>query len=325
MGSIKIRVDGSTNIGLGHLVRSKALADMLKNDFDVQFYCRYIPQSLFKEFKQTGVQVSVIQNEEGFLHSLDDSDIAVIDGYGFDGSYQKKIKERGALLVCIDDLAEGEYVADLVINQSPGVTISDYKALPETMFALGPDYALLRSPFLRRNAEFTESKLRKTLLICFGGSDVQNITEKAVKLAIDFKEFDKITIITGSAYRFESLLKNTLQSCNICDYYHAVGEQKMAELMTDADAAIVPASGILFEALVTKNIVISGMYIENQKKNYEAFKKKNVFIDAGRFEKSEIELALQQVDQFEPADVVDGKSPERLVSAIKRLQKKYSE
>jgi UDP-2,4-diacetamido-2,4,6-trideoxy-beta-L-altropyranose hydrolase len=266
--------------------------------------------------------VFAIQNEMEFLHTLNASDIAVIDGYGFDINYQKKVKETGAKLVCIDDLPEGEFAADLIINQSPGVQKSDYKALPETQFALGPDYALLRSPFFRQNVEFSSSNHRKNLLICFGGSDVQNITENALKLALDFKEFDKITIITGSAYRHEESMSNTIKNCDICEYYHAVEEQKMAELMFSADVAIVPASGILFEALVTKNVVISGMYIENQKRNYEAFRDNNAFIDAGRFASKEIERAFKKVKTFNPAAIVDGKSPDRFRKLFKKISLK---
>jgi len=325
MGSIKFRVDGSPEIGLGHLVRSKALADILKDEFSAEFYCRLIPQSVLDEFEHSGLSVFAIQNEIEFLHSLNASDVAVIDGYGFDSDYQKEIKKTGAKLVCIDDLAKGDFVADLIINQSPGAEISDYNALSETQFALGPDYALLRASFLRADVQFADPKYRKNLLICFGGSDVLNITEKAVKLASDFKEFDKLTIITGSAYAHDLSLKNTLQEYDHCEYYHAVSEQKMAKLMIESDAAIVPASGILFEAFATKNVVVSGMYIDNQKKNYEAFKKKNSFIDAGRFGAGEIKLALQQVQEFEPSDVVDGESPERLLSAIKSVVKRTSE
>jgi UDP-2,4-diacetamido-2,4,6-trideoxy-beta-L-altropyranose hydrolase len=319
MVSFKFRADGSSEIGLGHLIRSKALADMLKKDFDVRFFCQQIPESIRNEFEQSGLPVMVIEGEEEYLNSLSESDLAIIDGYEFDIQYRKSVKASASRLICIDDLAKGEFVADLIINQSPGVQISDYSAKHYTEFALGPDYALLRSSFLQKESEFTEPKKRKNLLICFGGSDVLNITEKAVKLALDFKEFDKITIITGSAYSHKASLKNTLIGFNHCDYHHAVSEQKMAELMIESDAAIVPASGILFEALVTKNVVISGMYIDNQERNYKAFKKKNAIIDAGHFGKKEINLAFEQVQQFEPVDIVDGKSPGRLVSAIKRV------
>lgn len=319
MGSIKIRVDGSSEIGLGHLVRCKALADMLKGDFNVHFYCRYIPPSIQYEFEKSTLPVTVIQSELDYFNLLNNGDIAVLDGYGFDKHYQEKVKMRGALLVCIDDLAEAEFAADLIINHSPGVHKSDYNTLSESQFALGPDYVLLRSSFFREKVHFSESNLRKNLLICFGGSDVQNITEKAVKLALDFKEFNKIAIITGSAYRDEESLFNTINNCANCEYYHAVGEQKMAELMFDSDVAIVPASGILFEALATKNIVISGMYIDNQKINYKALRKKKAFIDAGRFTESEISMALERIKVFSPVDLVDGKSPDRLRTLFKKL------
>lgn len=322
MVNIKFRADGSTEIGLGHLVRSKALADMLKGQFGIEFFCKFIPLTLLDEFNQSGLRVNVIESEQEYFNTLGSADLAVIDGYGFDIDYQKKLKEAGSLLICIDDLAEGEFVADLIINQSPGIQKSDFNALSETKFALGPDYALLRSSFFSVDAEFSDSNLRKNLLICFGGSDVQNFTEKALVVATDFKEFDKITIIAGSAYRHEDSLMNVMKHCGICEYHHSIGEQKMAELMIESDVAIVPASGILFEALVTKNVVISGMYIENQIRNYTAFKKQNAFIDAGRFTDREIKSALNQIKSFSAVNVVDGKSPERLISIFKELVQK---
>lgn len=322
MVNIKFRADGSTEIGLGHLVRSKALADMLKGQFVIEFFCKIIPLTLLDEFNQSGLRVNVIESEQEYFNTLGSADLAVIDGYGFDIDYQKKLKEAGSLLICIDDLAEGKFTADLIINQSPGVKKFDYNTFSETQFALGPDYALLRSSFLRKDAEFADSNHRKNLLICFGGSDVQNITEKALKIATGFKEFDKITIITGSAYRHEKSLFHILNRCENCEYHHAAGEQKMAELMFESDIAIVPASGILFEALATKNIVISGMYIENQEKNYTAFRKQNAIIDAGRFTERELVSALGKFKQFNPVNVVDGKSPERLISIFKELVQK---
>jgi UDP-2,4-diacetamido-2,4,6-trideoxy-beta-L-altropyranose hydrolase len=319
---ITIRTDASAQIGLGHLVRCISLAQAFKSVYDIKFFCNRISSVLEKELRANNFELHKITKESEFFHYLDSSVITILDGYGFDFNYQKKVKETGAKLVCIDDLAEGEFAADLIINQSPGVQKSDYKALPETQFALGPDYALLRSPFFRQNVEFSSSNHRKNLLICFGGSDVQNITENALKLALDFKEFDKITIITGSAYRHEESMSNTIKNCDICEYYHAVEEQKMAELMFSADVAIVPASGILFEALVTKNVVISGMYIENQKRNYEAFRDNNAFIDAGRFASKEIERAFKKVKTFNPAAIVDGKSPDRFRKLFKKISLK---
>lgn len=316
---LAIRTDASTQLGLGHLIRCISLAGYLKDDYKIKFFCRQIPLSLEQQLDLYHFDLYKIKEESEFLHSLGAGVTSILDGINFGLDYQKKIKENGANLVCIDDLAQGEFAVDLIINQSPGVQKSDYNTISKTQFALGPEYALLRSSFFRDDAEFSESNLRKNLLICFGGSDVQNLTVKVLKIALSFKEFDKITIITGSAYTQEDMLNSMIKKCGICDYYHDVGEQKMAELMFEADAAVVPASGILFEAMATKNVVISGMYIDNQKNNYTAFRDRCAFIDAGRFSRNEIESALSHIKEFKPAEIIDGKSPDRLKKIFKKL------
>ena len=44
-GLVKVRADGSAEIGLGHLVRCIALAEMLQDDFDIEFCSMAMPNS----------------------------------------------------------------------------------------------------------------------------------------------------------------------------------------------------------------------------------------------------------------------------------------
>ena len=48
---VYIRADGSHDIGLGHLIRCIALAHMLKNDFDITFVCKEIPEKIKSDWK----------------------------------------------------------------------------------------------------------------------------------------------------------------------------------------------------------------------------------------------------------------------------------
>ena len=73
--------------------------------------------------------------------------MVVIDGYQFDTEYQQKVKKSGASLVCLDDLHNQHFVADIIINHAPGVDPGKYSAEPYTQYLLGPSYALLRPAF----------------------------------------------------------------------------------------------------------------------------------------------------------------------------------
>jgi len=317
---IFIRADGSREIGLGHLVRSLSLAHMLKDDFNIRFISKEIPESIRSEISNSGFQSEIIESEALFFEDKIHKDaVVVLDGYHFDEAYQNQIKKAGCKLACIDDIYERKFSADLIINHAPGVVKENYDARPETIFALGPDYALLRPAFL----EVAENKLTKlqkdTLFICFGGADVQNKTKVALETALNFGKFKNIIIITGSAYSYLKELMPLVESHTNIEHHHSVVEKDMVRLMTEVETAIVPASGILFEALAAGNKVISGTYTNNQKQVYNGFKKLGAIIDAGHFEPEQIHLALLQVQDLKTKQLIDGKSPERIRNLFKKL------
>ena len=321
-----IRTDGSAQIGLGHVVRSMSLASYLRDVYHITFVFRQIPQKLQDEIESGGFALRKIESEEAFLSQLSHGHIVVLDGYRFDTEYQKRVKEKGPLLICTDDLHDQYFHADLVINHAPGITAENYRAEPTTQFALGPDYTLLRPPFIRAAASQQKSKKKqvKNLLICFGGSDSPNLTQRSLKVARDFDPFEKIFIITGSAYLHENQLIREISGDERVEYHRSLNGSEMAELFLRSDVAIIPASGILFEALATGSVAVSGMYADNQKEVYSGFKALDAIVDAGRFEEAEIRNALNQ-DWYsiEQPEIIDGKSPERLRSAFFRLQEEY--
>lgn len=71
----------------------------------------------------------------------------VLDNYFFTTDYQRAIKEKGCCLVCVDDMHDKHYVADVVINH--GLTDESlFDVEPYTKLCLGFDWALLRHPFI---------------------------------------------------------------------------------------------------------------------------------------------------------------------------------
>ena len=317
---IFIRADGSREIGLGHLVRSLSLAHMLKDDFNIRFISKEIPESIRSEISNSGFQSEIIESEALFFEDKIHKDaVVVLDGYHFDEAYQNQIKNAGCKLVCIDDVFDRKFAADLIINHAPGVVEENYDARPETIFALGPDYALLRPAFLKAAKNKLAASRRDTLFICFGGADIQNKTKVALEAALNFGEFKKIIIITGSAYSYLKELMPLVENYTNIEHHHSAGEKEMVRLMTEAEAAIVPASGILFEALAAGNKVISGTYTDNQIRVYNGFKKLGAILDAGHFEPEEIHAALLQVQDFKTKQLIDGKSPERIRNLFKKF------
>lgn len=318
---IFIRTDASPDIGLGHLVRCSALAHMLKKEFEITFFCKSIPVSIEKEFRDNGFNIVHIFLEDDFYNAIKPGGIIVLDGYNFSTDYQKMIKRKGAKLVCIDDLHDKEYIADLIINHAPGIVPWDYRAKLYTQFALGPDYVLLRPAFLKQAKKNRIIDKIKTVLICFGGSDPNNLTSLAIKVVSEFKEFIKVIVVTGHGFIKTEYFDQILLNDHRIDYRSSLNENEMLDAMLEAELAILPASGILLEALAAGCKVIAGTYVENQKYLLEYFAKEGQIIYADTFEPQKLRHSIQLVlhKKFNARNVIDGNTKKRLIKYFRYL------
>lgn len=278
--NILIRADGGPQIGLGHLIRCSALAHMLKDYFEINFFCKEIPQSNKTELQQSGFPVVQIESEEQFIDSVSRESIVVLDSYEFGTDYQRKIKAVGAKLVCIDDLHDKHYVADVVINHA----INDKKLFSienYTKLFLGLEYALIRKDFF---INFKQNKIKNTLLINFGGSDFNNLTLKILDyllerdIHIKFKTF----VLVGSTNNYSEKIENLCNENNFI-FYKNLNSYDLSKLFERIEFAILPASTIMIEALYKDVKIIGGYFVEDQKQFFNNLLKSNYIYPIGNF------------------------------------------
>ncbi|MDR0603976.1 MAG: UDP-2,4-diacetamido-2,4,6-trideoxy-beta-L-altropyranose hydrolase [Bacteroidales bacterium] len=278
---IIFRADAGQNIGYGHFIRSLALADMLKDDFDVAFATVNPTDYQRNELSNICPCVSLSQEThfEDFLSMLKGDEIAVLDNYFFTTDYQRAIKEKGCKLVCIDDMHDKHYVADIVINHgidNPAL----FSVEPYTRLCLGLEWALLRKPFIEASMKKNDKKCRdiiENVVISFGGVDIYNITDILIKMLNSTYRIKKIDVIVGENYR--TTLDNSLLY-NV--YIHSsISAQKVADIFTNCDLAILSASTVCLEALACNATVAAGYYIDNQKEIHEYLKSNNFIYGLG--------------------------------------------
>lgn len=157
-------------------------------------------------------------------------------------------------------------------------------------------------------------------MICFGGSDVHNLTGRVLSVTSKRKIFERIRVVTGAAYSHE--LDINVEKDHRVEHYRGVDEQTMVELMSQTFLAIVPSSSVLLEALAAGCRVISGYYTENQKESYSGFLALEAVIDAKTFRKSELDSALNRFEHGQyklMRNLIDGKSGKRVLNEFLRL------
>ncbi len=301
---IILRADGNATIGLGHVYRLLALADMLRDDFHITFAITqpddFLKTSILQyaheiiEMPDTFTYTFPSQKKPGeerpfdLAPNLTGSEIVVTDGYWFGSAYQQAVKKTGAKLVCIDDFAENYFFADAVINHAPGVSVQQYIGQPFTKFYLGLDYALIRKTFFK---SFPSQRNESAVLIGLGGSDPNEITVKAIEVSLLSDLFNEIHVIVSPL--FTEKLKQQLRllarqhSHRIFLHQH-LESVKLAALMDACTFAIVSASTMLIECYSRGLICFTGYFTGNQLNIYNGFVKQELAYGWGDFNNFEV-------------------------------------
>jgi len=284
--TIIFRADGGPSIGMGHFTRTLALAEMLNEHFYCIFATREPTEYQIAEIEKTcHGRIFLPEDDfhfEIFLQYLKGDEIVVLDNYFFTTEYQKAIKAKGCKLVCIDDMHDKHYVADVVINHTP-LNKSLFSTAVYTKLLGGFDYALLRSKFFQEkpNREIPQ-KLNKVFL-CIGGADFNNLTSKILDDLIKINQIEVIKIIVGNAYQsYKSLVEKVKDNSKKkqIDFFKNLNADQFIKQMKNSDFAIVPCSTVLLEAISQKLPILTGYYIDNQKEiaNYLKNKYKNIIV-----------------------------------------------
>ncbi len=284
---ILFRADGNSEIGLGHLYRLFALVEMYKEDYEFTFITKnnstisVIP----KEYPIVILpqEISIEREPEWLAKKYNATKYIIIaDGYQFISSYQKEIKKQGFQLMYIDDLTTEYMHADIVVNHSPSVKKEDFNSKKQTEFALGTEYAILRPMFIEATKQKRNIIKLDTAFICFGGSDMYNLSIIATKALLEKRQFKKIYIVLGAAYKHIEIFKLASKNKNI-EIIQNASEKKMVSIMKQSNFAIAPASTILYELCCVKMPILSGYYVKNQELIYKGFLENKTIFEAGDF------------------------------------------
>ncbi|TYB78756.1 UDP-2,4-diacetamido-2,4,6-trideoxy-beta-L-altropyranose hydrolase [Bizionia myxarmorum] len=293
---ILFRADGNSEIGLGHLYRTFALIEMLKENYECRLVTRSDSELIIipKTYKVDLVPVSIYINDEPkwLAENYNTSaNLIIADGYAFDSNYQKEIKKLGYKLIYIDDLTTIENSADIVINHSLVVTREHFQAKPYTKFALGSHFAMLRPKFIEVAKKSKQPKKIKEAFISFGGVDFYDLTSKAVEALINIKSIHKIHVLIGAAYKHQNIFEIETRNSNV-KIYRNLSEEEVIGVMQKCQLAIIPSSTISYEVCSVKMLIICGYFIDNQELIYKGLKKNNVIFPAGDY-------TLYNISKFE--------------------------
>ncbi|SHK75749.1 UDP-2,4-diacetamido-2,4,6-trideoxy-beta-L-altropyranose hydrolase [Hymenobacter psychrotolerans] len=204
-----LRADGNSRIGLGHVMRLLALAEILREEAtECLFLVREPGPKLQAQLAAAGctvleVPVQPLAEEAAWLvrHILRATDILVLDGYAFTYSYQHTVRGAVARLVYLDDLHSFPLAADMVLNPAGGISLSQYEMRqPGARLLAGPAYAPLRRVFRQASQEPASTAPPDTVLVCLGGADPTHQTRHVAAALLALPTVVQVHAVLGSAY-----------------------------------------------------------------------------------------------------------------------------
>ncbi|MBN2669472.1 MAG: UDP-2,4-diacetamido-2,4,6-trideoxy-beta-L-altropyranose hydrolase [Bacteroidales bacterium] len=320
---IILRGDGNSEIGLGHLYRLLALAEMLKEDFNILFLTHTSSETkpiISAGFKVQTIDKSIDLHQEAYWIKTKflDTSIIILDGYHFDEQYQKSLKMNGLKIAYIDDLMQGKVQANVIINHAPYAKKMLYNAGTNTTFALGLDYAILRPAFLKASQQKTIEDRKNNVFVSFGGADPNNYTLLVCQALIGFSQIENIHVVIGASAK-NKLVENLAIDYPQIKIHKNLNATEMLKLMQVSNLAIVPSSNILFELLAVKTKILSGYYVENQKYIYDSFLKRNVIFPLGDLTKINVEsLKLSILESIKSDNSIIDRQAQLFTSDVKK-------
>lgn len=318
---IFFRADAGPNIGYGHFIRSLALVDMLKDDFDCCFFTSEPTKYMVGEMTKLCAYVALKEETkfEDFLGMLKGEEIVVLDNYFYTTEYQRQIKEKGSCLVSIDDMHDMHHVADLIINQAIDVTPNDYSCETYTRLALGMKYTILRRPFYEacKNEQSSNEEEKLRIVVAFGGSDFMDLTDKTIAGIVDLNIISSITAIVGDSYSSNKMIENEKVT-----YLKNQSAQQIADLFSSCDVAILPSSIMMSEAMACGATIIGGYYVLNQKSDYYVFSNANMILGVGDYSEPDVvEKIKKQLYGIvtKRSNMITADTPQRFLKLFKAL------
>mgnify|MGYP002554636683 CR=1 FL=1 len=317
MQKIYFRADAGAEIGYGHFIRTLALADMLKDDFSCVFVTQAPTIYQKSEVAKVCELVEVPATEEKFrlfLDMLNGDEIVVLDNYFYDTDYQQKIRAKGCRLVCIDDMHNKHYVADVVINH----TLTDsglFDVEPYTKLCLGFDWALLRRPFIEAvNKLCSCAKRTESITITFGGVDSFDFTGHYIREAMQLPTVSQITAVVGDAYQPQ---KPRVRDRRV-SYCSNLTAQQMAELFCASDWVICSASTVSIEAIACGAKLAVGWYVDNQADYYSLLTSTGGVLPLGNIKDNPIPLTSLEIAGVDNLQIKSG-IRERYINLFEEL------
>lgn len=311
--NVVFRTDSSISIGSGHLMRCLTLACQLRKQHNAEicFICRNLDGNLSRLVEDAGFKLLLLPSGEkntslsGYEAWLTVPEVVdaketytvierlgkkvdrlVVDSYAITAVWEHKLRPLVKEIFVIDDLANRPHDCDILLDQNFYLNkdIRYAGLVPEhCKMLLGSEHALLREEFYEAKKHLRKRDGNiKNILVFYGGSDLTNETEKAIKALVQLHDEGynfTADIITGVSNSRREKIEKLCSKYHFLHYYCQVSN--MAEFMNKADLMLGAGGSTTWERLYMELPALVTAVADNQVKCCEECEKAGLIDYAG--------------------------------------------
>jgi spore coat polysaccharide biosynthesis predicted glycosyltransferase SpsG len=327
MGRVLFRSDASHEGGMGHVERAARLAEALAaKGHDVTHVVR-ADGLAEKRLRAKGIVPLTYERDEEEISTVLDArpNLVVLDLGNNPHERVAALKKAGLGVATFDDLGDGRYVADLVVDANLTEAKNPRKMETTTRFLVGPDHAVV-DPRLAAGRKRRKYGRWRGLVVALGGTDPENITVKVVRALGRLDPNVEATVILGPGFRGGKTLDAALLQAPR-DFDVRIAPDDFAEILVASDIGIVGGGLTLAEAAAAGLPAIVLAQNKAQLANAQNLAESGGCVHLGlgkNVPEGEILAAVRALEDPErrrtlgeaAARVVDGKGLDRVVAAL---------
>jgi len=294
--------DFSRNAGLGHLMRSCALAkELILKEHIVYFVSISSNKKIISYLKKKKIKILPPKKNDifSFLDSINFSkqDVLIIDNYTISLKSIAKLKQSGISLVVIDDMAKLKIDADIILNQNLSIDINNYKNSNSSQILFGRKYSLIRDE-IKKIKKIKTKKIN--IFLSFGGGLFDSFIYKFLNVIkkIDNSLPIKVNLLFVINNFDKKNIQRNFKNLNNFNVKYLINKYDLSKYLAVSDFSI-NAGGVTSHEMIYLGIPqIAFSTAKNQDMNLKAIKKHNLGICMGSIKNFKENFFLDQLSNF---------------------------
>lgn len=308
-----LRTDASALIGLGHLMRTIALAEQAQRSAIESHFVVEGDGNSTRVLKKYGFDSrGAGPSGREWMRGIRPGDVVWFDGYDFGEDEHRAARDAGAKVAAIHDLPQGGFDVDLLVVPED-IAGWDPQLPRGAGFLSGPRYSLVRREF-RAHRRLRDDPPER-LLVTFGGTDSVSAGESVARAAAATHSFSEVALVEGPA----------APTVGQADFEVIRDPPSIADTFDQASAVVSAAGSTTWELLCMGLPILLIKVAENQHHLYETVVSRGAARPGGRWPRASGDLA-RNVQLLAAAstkalseaalDVVDGEGARRVLEAL---------